>query len=137
MLEILDCRCATDEVNAATLCFDLIFGLGFVMSTTRIPVILHLGDVVIGVSSLQKVHMFLATFGSHPPSHIFLKDFNEILLMCSQICVLLTAASSIGRFISLPILLALMVYPLARNIGCAFLLVCGLLGVRKIEYDDQ
>ena len=73
MLEILDCRCATDEVNTATLCFDLIFGLGFVMSTTRIPVILHLGDVVIGVSSLQKVHIFFATFDSHPPSHSFPK----------------------------------------------------------------
>ena len=93
MLSILDCHCATNELIAAASCFILAFGLVFVTSMTKIPVVLHLGAV-----SLQSVRIFFVDFDSHPPSQSFTKEINDILLVCSQIHVVVAALSRIGRF---------------------------------------
>ena len=72
------------------------------MSMTYIPVDLHLGAFIIGLSSFDTVHILLVTFASQPPSHDFPKDVKEMLLMCSQLCVFLVVMSSIGKFGSMP-----------------------------------
>ena len=97
MLVILDFRCKTNEIIEGMSCF-ITFGLGFFMLMTHIPIVLHLGAVF-----FQNVHIFFVNFASHPPQYSFPNDVNGILLMPSQICVVATAVSNIGRFETLPV----------------------------------
>ena len=87
------------------------------MTMTCVPVVVHLGVIIMGVSSLQNIMLFFVTFASNPPSHNFPKEIKETLSMLLQTFEFMCSAFSIERLGSCAVLIALIDSPLIKCIS--------------------